>query len=277
MKIDDSFDAFICNDQPESLSKKLENYRRYKNSLNKVGHYINNCADNVRFYKEFTGVNENTLYRKREDTNSSIVALWMSRVKSAVATFTSVNNVKSFKSIDKEELVEIARLSAEVGSIFTLEKELIKKGIILVLEPSIDGLKLDGCVYINSNKQAVVAMSLRMNRLDNFWFTLLHELAHLSLHSSQLRNPIFENLEESSNSLIEQQADKLSLQSFIPRSEWRTCSAKINFKKDDLFDFAHRMHIHPAVVAGRIRKETNRYDIFSDVVHEHNIKRMFGL
>ena len=32
------------------------------------------------------------------------------------------------------------------------------------------------------NGAPVAALTLRYDRLDNFWFTLLHELAHIALH-----------------------------------------------------------------------------------------------
>ncbi len=38
-------------------------------------------------------------------------------------------------------------------------------------------------------------MSLRYPRLDYFWFTLLHELAHLVLHNEQLKEPVFFDVE----------------------------------------------------------------------------------
>lgn len=32
------------------------------------------------------------------------------------------------------------------------------------------------------NGSPVVALTLRYDRLDNFWFTLFHKLAHVALH-----------------------------------------------------------------------------------------------
>lgn len=278
MKFDDSYDFFVFSDEPKHLSTHLNNYKAYKESLGKVSAHISNDVENYLYYREYTGSHESSaLYRKRDDASDALVALWMSRVKKIVAMFTAFNDVKVFESISKEELKEIAKLSVNPEAILELETYLLEKGIILVIEPSIAGLKLDGCVYINPNGQAVVALSLRLNRLDNFWFTLLHELAHLCLHADQLAQPIFEYLDSEPEALIEKQADKLALDSFVPRSAWRTCSAKVNFKISDLNEFASRMHVHPSIVAGRIRRETKRYDRFSDVVTEFDVKRILGL
>ncbi|MDC5809274.1 ImmA/IrrE family metallo-endopeptidase [Vibrio europaeus] len=277
MKFDESFDILVYNEEPTDLFEHLKRYENYKGSLSTVNKHIDSKTDRVRYYKEFTALHtENTLYRKRDDSSDAIVALWMSRVKNIVAMYTAMNDVKKFKSISKQELSEIAKLSRNTEQLSELESYLIKKGIILVLEPSINGLKLDGSVYINSLGQAVVALSLRMNRLDNFWFTLMHELAHLCLHPEQLSQPILEDLEQESVTLIEKQADKLALNSFISRSAWRTCSARISFKKEELYEFSERINVHPAIVAGRIRRETKRYDRFSDIVNEVDVRRIFG-
>ncbi|HIF9411255.1 TPA: ImmA/IrrE family metallo-endopeptidase [Photobacterium damselae] len=277
MKVDEFSDILIYNEEPTSLFEHLQRYETYKKSLDKVHRHINDDIDRVRYYKEFTAPSAaSTLYRKRDDSSDAIVALWMSRVKNIVALFTAMNNIRPFESISKAELEELAKLSPKVENLPELEHKLIEKGIILVLEPSIDGLKLDGCVYINSNNQAVVALSLRMNRLDNFWFTLMHELAHLCLHPDQLSQPILEDLETAPETLIEKQADLLALNSLIPRNAWRTCRAKISFKQDDLFEFAQNLNIHPAIVAGRIRNEAKRYDRFSDIVHAVNVREVFG-
>lgn len=278
MKFDDSFDILVCSEESKSLLEHLDSYRVYQGSLSQVSKHIVGEEDKIQYYRELTSSkNSSTLYRKRDDANEAIIALWMSRVKNIVAMFTAMNKLKAFESISTEELSEIAKLSVNPDGILALESYLLEKGIILVVEPSIEGLKLDGCVYINKGGAAVVALSLRMNRLDNFWFTLMHELAHLCLHPEQLVNPIFENLEEEPKDLVERQADKLALNSFISRSDWRTCSAKVSFKKEEVYDFACRLQIHPSIVAGRIRRESKRYDRLSGMVNDIDVRRILGI
>ncbi len=46
--------------------------------------------------------------------------------------------------------------------------------------PHLSKTYLDGAAfYLNSNP--VIALTLRYDRIDSFWFTLMHELAHIVL------------------------------------------------------------------------------------------------
>ena len=56
-------------------------------------------------------------------------------------------------------------------------------------------MSADGAVFHPSTGHPVIAMSLRFPRLGYFWFTLLHELAHLVLHADQLKEPVFFDVE----------------------------------------------------------------------------------
>lgn len=259
-----------------SLTERLEQYRAFKETRNKVKAHLSHTEE-YRLFREITSTNANCLYRKRDDASDAIVCLWLSRVKHIASWFIATNSLKPFDGISKDELRELAQMSQDEKAILKLESILMAKGIVLVIEPSIESLKLDGCVYVNETGHAVVALSLRFNRLDNFWFTLMHELAHLVMHSDKLETPILENLEEKATDLIEKQADKLAGNTLIPKSEWRTCKAKISFSEGDVLDFAQKLNIHPAIVAGRIRKETDHYDRLSKIVNKHDVRGILGV
>lgn len=276
MEFDNSFDMLTCGANTFSLSDRLEQYRTFKETHSKVKKHLTG-ADEYRLFRELTSNKVSCLYRKRDDASDAIVSLWISRVKHIASLFIATNSLKSFEGLSKDELIELAQMSHDEKAILKLESILMAKGIILVLEPSIAGLKLDGCVYINETGHAIVALSLRFNRLDNFWFTLMHELAHLVLHADKLETPILEDLEEKPSDLVEQQADMLAGKSFIPRSEWRTCKAKISFDERDVLDFAQRLNIHPSIVAGRIRRESGHYEKLSKLVNKHDVRRILGV
>ena len=52
-------------------------------------------------------------------------------------------------------------------------------GIALIIERQLAGTLLDGAALCSLNCHAIIALTLRHDRLDNFWFTLLHEIGHL--------------------------------------------------------------------------------------------------
>ena len=68
----------------------------------------------------------------------------------------------------------------------------------------------------------MIALTLRKDRIDNFWFTLLHELAHVKSHLVSGTQVIFDDLEIGSAQNIEQEADKMARVALIPDELWAT-------------------------------------------------------
>ncbi|EGQ8409837.1 hypothetical protein CGT72_07110 [Vibrio cholerae] len=218
-----------------------------------------------------------TLFRKQETTNTALVNYWLSRVKNLANLSLAMNNIPKFEGLTTQDLKEFARANIDPQYLKKIELELAHKGIIFVAEPSVDGLKTDGAVFKLSTGHPVVAMSLRYKRLDNFWFTLMHELAHVALHYDQIDGYIVDDLESSSEELIELEADKLAGDSLIPRNIWRTCHARRDFKESSVISFSEQHGIHPAIVAGRIQKETNDYRKFSSLTNKFDTREiLFG-
>jgi HTH-type transcriptional regulator/antitoxin HigA len=276
--LNDIDDFFVTSDSSDTLKELVESYSEYENQLLRIPKKLA-ISDDVSKLKFFREIHSNrkseALYRKRDDANSALSVYWLSRVKELAAFYASFNNVSKFEGINKADLKEIATLSHDVNNLTILEDYFAERGIILVTEQSITGLKLDGAVFMLSSGQAVVAMSLRYKRLDYFWFTLMHELAHLCLHVEQLGSPIIEDLDSEAKTLIELEADKLALNSFVPKNIWRNCPPKYNTSEETVIEFANGIGIHPTIVAGRLRKELNKYTLFSKMINKINVQEYF--
>jgi HTH-type transcriptional regulator/antitoxin HigA len=217
------------------------------------------------------------LFRKNINSDETKSACWLAKVKELALWYSTFNDVPEFSGLKKQDLIQIAQLSKDNNNILKLEEILAGYGVILVIENSIAGSKLDGVVYLNEKNQAVVGLTLRFKRVDYFWFTLLHELSHLCLHASELDSPIMEHLDEPSESLIEMEADSLALNSFVPYKAWRNCEPKYNCSENAVVKFANEMGIHPAIVAGRIHRERNQYNLFSKIVNEIDVRELLKL
>lgn len=59
---------------------------------------------------------------------------------------------------------------------------LSQAGVVLVLEPEIDGTRMCGVSRWSSHGHPVIALTGRQKRLDILWFTLIHEIGHILLH-----------------------------------------------------------------------------------------------
>ncbi len=214
------------------------------------------------------------LFRKNTTANEALFALWLSRVTNIAQKKYFTDHIPNFKGLSKDDLKKITKLSNKEASILELPALLAQYGVILVYEEGISGMKLDGAVFKLPTNNPVIGISFRFSRLDSFWFTLMHELAHIVLHFDQLDTPIFDDLEEGSQDLIEKQADRLAKNSFVEKSLWRSCEPKYDSNDATVYKFAKEVGVHPAVIAGLLRHEKHAYDIYSKIIHTVDVRKM---
>lgn len=217
------------------------------------------------------------LFRKNDTADKHLALIWLSRVKFYAKALVASKKIADFQGIEKGELKSIARLSVDVEILLKLPAILAEKGIVLVYCRALPGMKLDGAVFKLVSGNPVIGISLRFPRLDNFWFTLMHELAHLALHIDILDKPILDDLEVDSASEIEISANHLAKYSFVDRQSWRNCEAKYNKSRESIEKFAKKIGIHKSIVAGMLRKEEGDYRAYSNIVNDINVRKViFG-
>ncbi|EPF7428813.1 TPA: ImmA/IrrE family metallo-endopeptidase [Klebsiella pneumoniae] len=266
------YDDFLrFSDYVESLPAEV---KRSKNITGRRKNY-KNISTLFSSFRNSDGKNA-TLFRRGTSFDENLINSWLSFVYEKEAFICSMLNVPQYTPITNDVLSEFTKNSINENFPLVAPKVLLELGIILLYEESIPSAKVDGVVYVNDHGNPVIGMSLRFSRIDNYWFTLMHELSHVLLHYDQLGSPIIDDTEREFDpeDLVEAQADRMALDLLIPRSMWRGCAAKRSLREDDLFSFSKEVGIHPAIVAGRIRKETGSYKIFSKIVNQINIREM---
>jgi HTH-type transcriptional regulator/antitoxin HigA len=83
-------------------------------------------------------------------------------------------------------------------------------GITLVTVPHFKGTYLDGAAILD-NGRPIVALTLRHDRLDNFWFVLTHELAHVAKHLDEAHPLFTDNLDSpDEQDRVEREADEMA-------------------------------------------------------------------
>ena len=120
----------------------------------------------------------------------------------------------------------------------------------------------------------VVALTLRYDRLDNFWFTLCHELAHLALHLGRDDWQLFyDDLDSKAENDVESEADRWASDVLIPADQWRESGLIGNCSAAAIIAFADTLRIHPAIPAGRIRREQHNYKKFAKHIGNGEVRK----
>ena len=160
-----------------------------------------------------------------------------------------------------------------------LAKEYLHKaGICLVTERHLSKTYLDGAATLDRDGVPVIGLTLRYDRLDNFWFTLLHELAHVLFHLKKEDEAFVDNTHRNPDGeQLERQANRYAQEAFIPRSVWKRSEAYLRPSKKAIVELAEYLNIHPAIIAGRIHTETGNYALFPDLVGRKEVRRQFDI
>lgn len=223
-----------------------------------------------------------TLYRKSANIRSArpldkyALLAWTVRVLTR-AIQASSRAAHTPATVDANFMQEVAKLSwSDEGP--RLAKEFLEKhGILVVIEPHLPRTYLDGAsMLMVKRKTPVIGMSLRYDRIDNFWFCLMHELAHVSRHLTKAEEPFFDDLDaDNPGDPREIEADQLARESLIPHKVWETSPAKLVRSPQAAERVAQALRIHPAIVAGRIRYERRNFRILNQLVGRGRVRRLF--
>ncbi|MBR4900636.1 MAG: ImmA/IrrE family metallo-endopeptidase [Victivallales bacterium] len=181
-------------------------------------------------------------------------------------------------ALDDKFFDRVARLSFYSEGPKLVEELLNSYGIHFVIQKHLSRTYLDGAAFMLPNGAPVVALTLRYDRVDNFWFTLLHELAHLKYHVSDASIGYFDDFDgqtRHSENANEQQANHQAEEALIPDEVWQKEKKALLHGRDiaKLEKFARNYLVAPAVVAGRIRWEKQNFTLYTECLG--HVKDMF--
>ena len=230
-------------------------------------------------------VGMNALYRRSEPrrvnakTDRYALQAWCWRVL-ALAKENTPDNPYRRGSVTQRFMSDVARLSSKRNGPRLAQEILGEHGISLVIERHLPKTYLDGATLWFEEDRPVIGLTLRYDRIDNFWFTLMHELAHVGRHEARDENQFFDdmNLRGAKNvadDCIEIEADEWAEEALIPGQFWDASPAQINPKPFNVIELAIEARVHPAVVAGRVRFERDDYRLLSQLVGSGEVRGLF--
>nr|VFK15698.1 MAG: HTH-type transcriptional regulator / antitoxin HigA [Candidatus Kentron sp. LPFa] len=192
---------------------------------------------------------------------------WLYRVKQIademIAPRCSAQSVKA--AIEK---LKPLRISAEATR--KVPRILAESGIRFIVVESLPSAKIDGvCMWLDEFSP-VIGMTLRFDRIDNFWFVLRHELEHILCEHGKTKicidtELVEENTGTGGNIPEEERVANLAATEFIaPQKKIDAFIARKApaFSERDLIGFSKTIGVHPGLIVGQLQYRTNRYNIF---------------
>lgn len=221
------------------------------------------------------------LYRSSNHTRSArkmdsyALAAWTARAIHVASSRPPKTEYEKGR-IDEDFMKALVRLSVfEEGPLLAC-RYLKEQGVSVVIEKHLPNTYLDGSAIMVRRDRPIIALTLRYDRLDNFWFSLMHEVSHLVLHLDSEIEQFFDDFDvDYQGNLLEDQADKLAGNILIPQDVWKASPASKLKMPDAVTSLSKKLGIHPAIVAGRIRHETKDFRILNNLVGHNQVKNLF--
>jgi HTH-type transcriptional regulator/antitoxin HigA len=194
---------------------------------------------------------------------------WLYRVR-AIAEELMVP--KYSQSALESALPKLRALMVAPEEARNIPRILAECGIRLVIVQSLPSAKIDGVCFWLDEFSPVIGLSIRHDRIDNFWFVLRHELEHVRLKHGLATNSMVLDTELEGGKAgqgvdvpEEERAANAAAQEFcVPTAKMDGFVARKApfFSERDFLAFAKILSVHPGIVAGQLHHKTGRYDRF---------------
>jgi len=139
-------------------------------------------------------------------------------------------------------------------------------GVRYVVVEGLPHSKIDGVCFWLDSRSPVIGMSIRADRIDNFWFVLRHECAHV-LHGHGKDAAILDaDMDEGGSKAANDEeniANQEAADFCVPAEKMKSfyLRKKPFFADIEVMAFAKRMNVHPGLVVGQLHRMLGRYDL----------------
>lgn len=187
---------------------------------------------------------------------------WLLRVRQLARALTVARFSK--ESLDRLREV-LSELRGDAADIPRIPRLLADAGVRMVIVEPLAGTKIDGaCVWLDP-RSPVVAISSRFDRIDWFWFTLMHELAHVGQGPSAGDGAQIDmNLVGADADLtegkppLEREADEAAAAFLVPSKDLEHFIIRTRplYSRAKIEGFARRIRVHTGLVVGQLQRRS---------------------
>ncbi|WNC95579.1 HigA family addiction module antitoxin (plasmid) [Paraburkholderia sp. FT54] len=194
---------------------------------------------------------------------------WLFRVK-AMAGQQKLSPYSDKKLVEAIDRLKALLLAPEESR--HAPRILAEAGVRLVFVEPMIGSKLDGACFWLSDDKPVIGMTLRFDRIDNFWFVLRHEIEHVLRGDGKSMAVIDNDIGEAKDGLpdCEVVANEAGANFCVPTHQLNDFVARVQpyFSEQKVLNFAQRIKVHPGLVVGQLQRKLGRHDF----LRKHQVK-----
>ncbi len=169
----------------------------------------------------------------------------------------------------REALPHLRQLLPDPEAARHVPRIMAECGVRFVMVETLPGAKIDGVCFWLNDAAPVISLSMRHDRIDNFWFVLRHEIEHVLQKHGRQTEMIDAELEGENASASDRQpaeermANIAAAHFCVPAQEMDSFFIRKTpfFAERDVLGFAKRVHVHPGLVVGQIQSRLRRYDL----------------
>jgi len=131
-------------------------------------------------------------------------------------------------------------------------KDLADIGVIFFVLPHLQKTYLDGAAFY-SDKNPVIVYTGRYKRIDNFWFTLAHEIAHVLKHLDEKTPFVLDNLKDGVINKMESEANELAAEKLKHSEIMQYLNPYLGYlSTSKVEECAAEYGIHPSIIVGKL-------------------------
>jgi len=231
---------------------------------------------NIKHFEQLASLQSQTsYYRLRKSPRLTIDKINLLGWIKGINYEASNLNVAKFDFREKDKLIISLRdiLWKNKNTLIKTKDVLHDFGIKLVIMDHPEKCPIDGFAFWNKGNPSI-GLTLRHKRIDNFAFTLFHELGHIFLHL--VNNNTAEYVDVDTDNIIndenkeEREANDFAKNYLISPENWdEYFKSPTKSQEKSMLNLARKEKIHPAIIKGRLCHEMNNYRLKTRI--DHNI------
>lgn len=139
-----------------------------------------------------------------------------------------------------------------VGGINKFLRDLRNAGVIFFVLPHLSKTYIDGAAFF-SDENPVIVYTGRFKRIDNFWFTVAHEIAHILKHINTKTPFILDSFGDGESNKMEDMANSMAAEKLKHREIVEFLEPYLDYLTTTrIEECAETLSIHPAIIIGKL-------------------------